>query len=185
MERPEVAEVGNPKGDLRLKAVMDTHEAALTRYASRMLRNPDAAHDVVQTAFIRLHERWDECSQWAGDHVRNWLYRTTHNAAVDLIRHEERLRKLHASHAKEIEEAVPPDQTEALDLADRRQLVLQHIDGLEEAERTILLLRMQRGLSYEEIARETGRTEGNVGCILHHAVKHLGQRLKKAGVLDE
>lgn len=184
MERPELTGDPQHEGDQRLKAVMDAHEAALTRYASRLLRNPDAARDVVQTAFIRLHERWGECSDWAGDHIRNWLYRTTHNAAVDLIRHEERLRKLHETQAAEGQEFIAAEQTDHLDLEDRRRLVLAHVDGLDEAERTVLLLRLQQGLSYEEIAKKTGRTEGNVGCLLHHAVKNLARRLKKAGALD-
>lgn len=184
MERPDVPTGGVPGRDDRLKSLMDAHEAALTRYATRLLHNPDAARDVVQTAFIRLHEHWAECGEWAADHVRNWLYRTTHNAAIDFIRREERLRKLHESHAIECEQLAPAEQSHQMEAEERRFLVLEQVDRLDETERTVLLLRLQQGLSYEEIARATGRTEGNVGCILHHAVKHLARRLKKAGVIE-
>ena len=177
MERPDV-KGGGPD----LETVMATYEAALLRYATRLLNNADAAQDVVQTAFIRLHEHWAECSGWAADHLKNWLYRTTHNAAVDYIRREERLRKLHDSHAAETGDSLDAVQGRELDAEDRKKLVLAYVAKLDEAEREVLLLRLQEGLSYDEIARVTGRTQGNVGCLLHFAVKNLGRRLKKAGV---
>lgn len=166
-----------------MEHVVHTYEPALRRYAARLLNNADAAHDVVQTAFIRLHEHWDECRGWAEDHLRNWLYRTTHNAAVDYIRKEERLRALHGRQAAEIDEAQPEQATGEMEKADRIRLVLEHVADLDEAEREVLILRLQEGLSYEEIARITGRTIGNVGCLLHHAVKNIAKELKKSGAI--
>lgn len=167
-----------------MEQVMATYEAALLRYATRLLNNGEAAQDVVQTAFIRLHEHWAECSAWAADHRKNWLYRTTHNAAVDYIRREERLKKLHGSHALEVGESVDGGQSAALEAEDRKNLVLAHVAALASGEREVLLLRLQEGLSYDEIARVTGRTQGNVGCLLHMAVKHLGEELRKSGALE-
>lgn len=178
MERPGVR-----SGVPDMETVMATYEAALLRYATRLLNNADAAQDVVQTAFIRLHEHWEECSAWAADHTKNWLYRTTHNAAVDYIRREERLKKLHGSHAEETGETVDAVQSRGLEDDDRKKLVLAFIAKLDDAEREVLLLRLQEGLSYQEIAAVTGRTQGNVGCLLHFGVKNLSERLKKAGAI--
>lgn len=169
---------------MAMEQVMATYEAALLRYATRLLNNGEAAQDVVQTAFIRLHEHWAECSVWAADHLKNWLYRTTHNAAVDYIRHEERLKKLHTRHADETDFTVEGGQDAGLETEDRKALVLAHIAALAESERQVLLLRLQEGLTYDEIAAVTGRTQGNVGCLLHLAVKHLGIRLREAGVVE-
>ena len=102
---------------------------------------------------------------------------------LDYIRKEERLRALHGRQAEEIEEAQPEQATGTLDRADRIRLVLEHVAGLDEAERDVLVLRLQEGLSYEEIARITGRTVGNVGCLLHHAVKNMARELKKIGAI--
>ena len=129
-----------------MDTVMATYEAALLRYATRLLNNAVAAQDVVQTAFIRLHEHWAECGGWAADHLKNWLYRTTHNAAVDFIRHEERLRKLHGSHAAETGETADAEQGRELEADDRRKLVLSFVAALDGAEREVLL-RLQEGLS--------------------------------------
>ena len=59
-------------------------------------------------------------------------------------------------------------------------MVLTELRRLHEREQQVVLLRLQEGLSYKEIAEVTGRTEGNVGNILHHAVKKLSKRLAHA-----
>lgn len=173
-----------PAGELTLETAMARHEPALLRYAARLLRNAEAAQDVVQDTFIRLHRNWGPRFQ-GGDHVAHWLYRTAHNCAVDFIRRESRLKKLHDTAAVEpavgLETVAPPQGPDPAE--ERRQLALEHLAGLEPPERQVLLLRLQEGLSYRDISRVTGRSEGNVGCLLHHATKKLTASLKKAGVI--
>lgn len=170
-------------GERGIETVIAAHETPLLRYAGRLLNNPTAAQDVVQTAFLKLCDSWTESLAWTPEHLLHWLYRITHNAALDVIRKEERLKKLHEKHADEAAVDDPPRQYEAMELADRQKLALQAMSGLGAAEREVLILRLQQGLSYAEIARITGRSEGNVGCILSMAAKALTQRLRRTGVL--
>lgn len=57
--------------------------------------------------------------------------------------------------------------------------VLAAVRKLDLTEQQVVLLRLQEGLSYQEIGGITGRSEGNVGCILHHAVKKLGRWVQR------
>lgn len=166
-----------------IETVIAAHETPLLRYAARLLNNADLAQDVVQTAFLRLCDAWAESREWTESHLRAWLYRTTHNAALDLIRKEERLKKLHAAHAEDCPVDDPPRQDEALELADRQKLALDALAGMDEAEREVLILRLQQGLSYMQIAAITGRSEGNVGCLISNASKELARRLRKTGAV--
>lgn len=170
-------------GGRELEIVIAAHESPLLRYAGRLLNNAAAAQDVVQTAFLKLCDSWKECRGWTEEHRLHWLYRVTHNAALDFIRKEERLKKLHEKHADEVAPDDPPRQYEALELADRQKLALQAMETLGAAEREVLVLRLQQGLSYAEIAKITGRSEGNVGCLLSMGTKQLAQRLRKTGAL--
>jgi RNA polymerase sigma-70 factor (ECF subfamily) len=165
-----------------LEHVMAEHESALLRYATRILRDPDAAQDVVQDTFIRFSRH---CGNGARPprQVRAWLYRVTHNGAVDHIRRESRLRRLHEKQAEEIEHAAPPGQRQNLDQEERLNMVLAAVRRLKPAEQQVVILRLQEGLSYKDIARITRRTEGNVGCLLHHAVRKVSGSLKQAGVI--
>jgi RNA polymerase sigma factor (sigma-70 family) len=170
------------EGPMTLESVMAEHESALLRYAARLLNNADAAQDVVQETFIRLHRFWGTRVR-IDEKISHWLYRATHNAAVDYIRRESRLRRLHEAHAEETPPSTEPSQVRRLEEADRRRAAIEHLSRLDEAERQVMILRLQEGMSYAEISRITGRSEGNVGCLLHHATKKLSNSLKKAGVI--
>lgn len=164
---------------LSFEAVMEQHQAALLRYATRVLNNGDAAQDVVQEAFIRLHANWDAVSARSAE-LRSWLFRTTHNASVDYIRKESRRRLLHQRQSFQAQHA-PPEPSSA---DERHALVLQHLNVLKPKEREVLVLRLQEEMSYKEIAAVLQRSEGYVGTLIHSATKKLTQSLRKAGVVS-
>src|SRR3972149_1179386 len=58
-----------------------------------------------------------------------------------------------------------------------RSRVLELVDGLPDAEKQVLLLRFQDGLSYRDIGEVTGRTVSHVGVLLHQAVKRMREAL--------
>lgn len=153
---------------------MQTHAPSLFRYACRLLRDEQAAQDVVQQVFIRF-SNLDSAAKPVPAATRSWLYRATHNKAVDWIRAEQRRRKAHAEHAElALAEA---DRAETVKRQHRQEEIMAHIQNLKENERAVLLLRLQEGLSYREISEVTGLTEGNVGYLLHHAVSTLSKTL--------
>jgi RNA polymerase sigma-70 factor (ECF subfamily) len=166
-----------------IETIMAEHETALLRYATRMLNDPSAAQDVVQDSFIKLFKSFRDGSNPA-EKISGWLYRVTHNLAVDYIRRENRLRWLHKKHADEMPLHGANTVAPAVNESETTQLVLTQVHKLPEAERQVVILRLQEGLPYKEIAAITGRTEGNVGCILHHAVKKIASGLKKSGALS-
>jgi len=175
------AGAGPANRDRELAEVMAEHEAALLRYAGRLVNDASAAQDVVQDVFIKLYRGWVDGARPAQS-LKSWLYRVTHNAAVDHIRRESRLRVLHERQAEEIDAEAPPGQRRQLETKETMQLALEHLKKLNPGEQQVVLLRLQEGLSYREIAGITQRSEGNVGCILHHALKKLSASLKQAGV---
>ena len=48
-----------------------------------------------------------------------------------------------------------------------------YLQRLTPNQREVITLKFQQGLSYEEISRVTGLSNGNVGFLLHHALKRL------------
>ena len=160
----------------QMEAIVAEHETGLLRYAARILNNPISAQDVVQNVFIKLFKLWKEGTH-PSSKLKGWLYRVTHNEAVDYIRRESRIGVLHKKHAEE-EKNCPDGIHCPATLDDKKEMVLALLKKLQPTEQQIVLLRMEEGFSYREIAEVTGRTEGNVGNILHHAVKKLSKRLK-------
>jgi RNA polymerase sigma factor (sigma-70 family) len=166
-----------------MEAIVSQHETALLRYAARLVNNPAAAQDVVQNVFIKLFKNWDGHSH-PSKKLKSWLFRVTHNESVDLIRRESRLRVLHEKHAEEKILACPDGRNCPPTHEERKAVVLQRLKRLHPREQQIVLLRLEQGLSYQQIADITGRSTGNVGNILHHAVRKLSSVLQQEGVIQ-
>lgn len=180
MERVDNGQTGAVQDcTLWVEAVVATHETALLRYAARIVNSATAAQDVVQNVFIKL-VRQPDASALPPDQLKGWLYRVTHNEAVDHVRRESRLQLLHERQGEDPVFAPPESIGDPAPPDERVAVVLTAVRHLHPREQQVVLLRLQEGLSYKEISDVTGRSEGNVGNILHHAVHKLSRRLARA-----
>jgi RNA polymerase sigma factor (sigma-70 family) len=159
------------------EAVVSAYEAALLRYATRLVCDPNTAQDVVQNTFLKLHRNWDEPME-PSPKLASWLYRVTHNEAIDYIRKTTRKRDLHARHAKEGPTSVAPNRGSGFAISESATLAATCLHDLSDRERELVILKIYEEKSYKEISGITGLTTGNVGYILHHAMKTLAARLK-------
>ena len=80
-------------------------------------------------------------------------------------------------HARSAEEA-PAAPTDGAVIEERHALVLASLQILTPGERQVVLLRLQQGMSYDEIAAVTKRPRNTVGVMLHQAVRKLSEKLR-------
>src|SRR3954449_2114908 len=73
-----------------LERTFAEQQAPLTRYAARILGDPDRARDVVQDAFIKLMAQPAEAID---GHAVEWLFTVCRNASLDVLRKEGRMRR--------------------------------------------------------------------------------------------
>lgn len=140
----------------------------LVRYLDRKVWDPERARDLAQEAFVRALSSDAEI-----DNPRGWLFTVAGNLARDEARAAGRrrhhLRIVTGSQADEVEE---PTTTEDIEMDRRRAAVRMALDRLSERDREILLL-WDAGLSYAEIAAETGLAPGAIGTTLGRARRRL------------
>ena len=154
-------------------------ETPLLRYAQRLVGDPSVAEDLVQDAFMKLHIQFRQVRT-----PQAWLYRTVHNLAVD---YQRRANKIVAFDPASKESALaqadandsPPLPDEEIARWERIGLVRLVIETLDPRSQELIRLRFNEDLSYKEISGRTGLTEGNVGYILHHALKAMAVELSK------
>lgn len=170
MNRPEP----KPEDHASVEALVAAHQAALLRYAMRILRDHDAAQDAVQEAFARYLK--SPPAERNGRGVSTWLFRVVHNAAVDLIRKESRMRE--SCEQIDLPLAEPPVSAALVAEETRRQLDAL-LDRLGENQRTVLVLKFQEKKSYREISEITGLTVTNVGFLIHKGLKKLAEFARK------
>lgn len=144
---------------------------AMHLLASRLLRDEDAAKDIVHDIFSGL------LSGDSADVSSAYLLRAVHNQCVNRLRDlstRQRIQSFYALDLKEIEDEEWPDEET---LARMRDL----IDSLPEKCRRVFDLRFSKEKSYREISEIIGVSEVAVYKHLRHALDTLRQNLKNYG----
>jgi RNA polymerase sigma factor (sigma-70 family) len=172
-----------PHGWETIEELFAALESPLLAYALRYTGEPALAEDVVQDAFMKLHVQFESVAK-----PRPWLYRTVHNLALNQRRAAGKTVSLDApSHddpsaaADNADPALLPD--EQIIRLEGIGLVRISLEALDERSRELVKLKFNDELSYKDIAARTGLTTGNVGFILHHALKTIAAELAKTGVV--
>jgi RNA polymerase sigma factor (sigma-70 family) len=162
------------------EAVVNCYEAALLRYVSRIVCDEALAQDVVQDSFLQLLRKWDGPME-ESSRLSSWLYRVAHNRAVDTVRRQSRRRALHLRHAAEQPSCAAPNCGESSEVGDRALAASTALRELSEREQQLVMLKVYEEKSYKEIAQIAGLSAGNVGYILHHAMRKLAEKLGRMG----
>jgi len=150
-----------------LERLYTTHYAAVVRFLYRKIWDADRAEDLAQEVFIRAMAHCPE-------KPRAWIFAVAANLARDEARAAIR-RKKHLTLLKD--DPVPlstPDASadETVERDERWAQVSGALATLTDRDRDVLLL-WDGGLSYPEIAAQTGLAVGAVGTTLARARKRL------------
>ena len=140
----------------------------LVRFLHRKVWDAERAQDLAQEAFVRALGQQPE-------NPRAWLFTVAANLARDEARTVVRRRKHLALMRTERQvRAAEPAADEALERAERLEAVRRALDTLSERDRDVLLL-WDAGLSYAEIAEQTGLALGAIGTTLARARRRLAE----------
>jgi RNA polymerase sigma factor (sigma-70 family) len=144
--------------------VYRTTYRALVRFLYRKVWDADRAEDLAQEAFARALVHKPE-------NARGWLFVVAANMARDEARRAVReKRHLTLLTNEEADPAPAPDAAVVAEL--ERERVRAALDRLTPRDREVLLL-WDSGLSYDEIAAQTGLATGAIGTTLARARKRL------------
>ncbi|TWT11520.1 RNA polymerase sigma factor [Reyranella sp. CPCC 100927] len=162
-----------------IAALIEPHVPALRRYAWALLRDDDAADDLVQDCLERAIGRW-HLRRRDGD-LRAWLFTILRNHFIGGLRQTAR-RGVHVS-----TDAMTVPPSSAAPQEDRMVVrdVLAGLDALPEEQRSVLLLVSVEDLSYQDAARVLDVPVGTVMSRLSRARERLRQYLEtgRAGML--
>ena len=180
--RPDDVSAESPGGET-IEGLFEALESPLLGYALRYTGEAGLAEDVVQEAFMKLHQQFETVEQ-----PRPWLYRTVHNLALNKRRAAQRTVPLEPAAGEEGQ--VSDETADPAPLPDEQIIRLEGIglvrislEALDARSRELVRLKFNDELSYQEIGDRMGLTPGNVGFILHHALKTIAAELAKTGVV--
>lgn len=153
-------------------ALFERTSERIYRTMLRMTGNAEDAFDLTQEAFVKAFSQIAQFNGRAA--VTTWLYRIAVNEALQLMRRRGSLR-IKLEEAGQARPAVreTPDTDARLDV----EAALQ---ALPPMDRSVLVLRYQEGLDYQQIAETLGCSEGTVASRLNRA-RHRVRSLLGAG----
>ncbi|WP_422010548.1 sigma-70 family RNA polymerase sigma factor [Reyranella sp.] len=148
------------------EALLEPLIPALRRYAYALLRDHDAADDLVQDTLERALSRW-ALRRSDGD-LRAWLFTIQRNLYVSALRQGQR-RGAHV----ELDEATTPSTVAQQESGIEVQDILAALDQLPEEQKSLLLLVGVEDLSYDDAAKVMGVPAGTVMSRLSRGRQRL------------
>src|SRR5712692_7912775 len=172
------------------KAAFETlvhrHQHRVFAVARGILKRQEDVEDVAQQVFVKAYfslKRFDQRAAFS-----TWLYKITVNECWDLLRKkkvrplvyesdlsEEQARQISTSGEKE---NPGPDISEKLEA---REHVERLLEGLDERDRLMLILKEVEGFSIEEIAEVLNLNGNTVKVRLFRARRRVVSQAKKRG----
>jgi RNA polymerase sigma-70 factor, ECF subfamily len=145
----------------------------LRRYARALLRDRDAAEDLLQDVLARA---WSRLHLWqTGTNMRTWLFAIMHNLHANLVRGQKRRPASVELEPQLAHLAEPARQHEDLELG----ALDRAMGDLPAEQRAAILLIGLEGMSYQEAADLLGVPIGTVMSRLHRGRERLRQIIIK------
>jgi RNA polymerase sigma factor (sigma-70 family) len=150
----------------RVAELLAMHGIELARHLRRIVRDDEAAQDLLQDTLLRAHKALTRLGPGANE--RAWLYRIATNTALNHLRAAARERRALERAAREPMPASRDDTDE-----DRRAALWHRVRSLPERQRVAITLRVADELEYDEIARRMGGTAAAARANVYQATRTL------------
>ena len=150
------------------------HKGAVYGFALSILRDAQAAEDVMQETFVSILRSSSTYRQ--SGKASAWIFTITKNKAIDWKRKE--CPSVSFSDAESLLEPV----ADIAGSVDDTELAM--LSCLNEKERDIVILRVLCGFTLTEIAQERNLPKGSVFWTYNNALKKIKKHLKEGGGTD-
>ena len=153
-----------------MEELIDLWKMPIFRFFLRSLNHHEDAEDLTQRVFIRIYRSSERYLPQAK--FSTWIFTIARNLLIDEIK--KRKRRPQMVFDEYIEKVGDVDGERSAELT---EILMKHLDTIPENHRTALLLRVQRELSYREIAEVMQTTEASVKTWIHRARLELRKSL--------
>jgi RNA polymerase sigma-70 factor (ECF subfamily) len=163
-------------------ALVRQYQSPIHQFILRMVRRPTTAEDVAQEVFIRLWRHLGEIESAAM--LPGWLRRVAANAVIDHWRKDEaRKRRMRVLREHPVARYVVKPSSR-METAEALDIVQSALGELPAKLRSVLLLRTQEQMSYEEVADLLGMSVHAVRSRLFRARRELHEILRQKNAAD-
>jgi len=169
---------GNPEA---LNVLLRRNQARVYGFVLNKVQDPDLAKDLLQDTFIKVIQNLRKRNYVLKGKFVSWVLRISHNLIIDYYRKEKRIPKHQNAHGLDIfdflvdcslsHESKLINQQVFLDLKQKLKL-------LPEEQKQVIELRIFMGLSFKDIAEQTGVSINTALGRMRYAILNLRKSLE-------
>jgi len=167
------AESHSPLDKDQFEVLFRTHFTSLRAFALKLIRDDDAAKDIVHMVFLNLWEKRDTLTDQ--DTIKSYLFRSVHNRSLNYIRDQKKF-----SDPTYEQWDTASGYVQSTDFMEARELedkINETLDSLPDKCRQVFILSRFEGKKYSEIATDLGISVKTVEAQMSKALKILREQL--------
>lgn len=165
----EVAIMARAKSDLTAFAPLyETYFPKVYHFCLRRVNNPQEAEDLTSHIFSQILRNIEG---YQGGSVRAWIFTIARNTVVNHYRARKTAISLEGAEIDIADNTYSPSILVMEN--EQNQAIRAIVDTLPPDERELLSLKINAGLSAEEIGKVLGKKAGTVRVMLHRIIKRL------------
>jgi RNA polymerase sigma-70 factor, ECF subfamily len=152
--------------------LMIRYERQVYRVCYRFVQNRDDAKDLAQEVFIKAFEHLPSFRRESS--LKTWLYRIAMNHCINHV-------KKHSQEFVEVTEytgSITPSIQRQLEDQEQRAHFRRLVKHLPPKQKAILEMRINEQLSYDEIAKMSGRSVSTIKASVFFALEKLRKLVK-------
>ena len=170
-----------------ISQLIERHSRRVRDYIRMMVKDDDVADDIFQETFIKAVRVIDEGRYTDNGRFLSWILRIAHNQVIDYFRAQKQNRQLNESDAGydvlgslRFAERTVEDEIVGEQIADD---VRHMVELLPEEQRTVVMMRYYSGLSFKEIADQTGVSINTALGRMRYALINLRKMIKEKNLI--
>ena len=170
-----------------ISQLIERHSRRVLDYIQMMVKDGDVADDIFQETFIKAVRVIDEGRYTDNGRFLSWILRIAHNQVIDHFRAQKQNRQLNEAEAGydvlgtlRLAERTVEDEIVCEQIAsDVRRMV----ELLPDEQREVVMMRYYSGLSFKEIAEQTGVSINTALGRMRYALINLRKMIKEKNLI--
>ena len=164
------------------QAFFSEYYEVLVLFATGILKDVDAAEDVVQEVFVELWHRKDSVT--VGEQIQAFLYRAVYTRALNVLKHRDIKNSYEAAMQEVYNKRAlfyQPDDNDVLKRIEDRELrkhIISAIDELPEKCKLVFKLSYLHNMKNKDIAEAMDVSLRTVEAHMYKALRFLRSRLE-------
>lgn len=167
------------------ETLLNRHQQQVYSKILFIVRDSELANDLFQDTFIKVVDTLKKGKYNEEGKFLPWVMRIAHNLSIDHFRRCKKMRMLRATEQFDVFDTIQTDELHAEDRIIRDQIhqdVRDLLETLPEEQRAVVHMRIERELSFQEIADETGVSINTALGRMRYALINLRRAMDESGI---